>query len=102
MITAGVMGLVSRFRYIMVTEALLEMLTPDEIDQVIAHEIGHIKHHHLVLYLLFFIGFMLISYAAYPVAVLLLFFKNPFLQAHSTFSTSIRSAYPAHCIRRLS
>ncbi len=85
MITAGVMGLVSRFRYIMVTEALLDMLTPDEIDQVIAHEIGHIKHHHLVLYLLFFIGFMLISYAAYPVAVLLLFFQGPFLKALQFF-----------------
>jgi Zn-dependent protease with chaperone function len=81
MITAGVMGLVSRFRYIMVTEALLEMLTADEIDQVIAHEIGHIKHKHLLLYLFFFIGFMLISYTAYPVAVMLLFFKGPFLSA---------------------
>jgi Zn-dependent protease with chaperone function len=79
MITAGVMGLVSRFRYIMVTEALLNLLRPDEIDQVIAHEIGHVKRKHLLLYLMFFIGFMLISYAFYPISILILFVESPFL-----------------------
>jgi hypothetical protein len=54
MITAGVMGLVSRFRYILVTDALLSLLTPQEVDQVIAHEIGHVKRKHLPLYLLLF------------------------------------------------
>lgn len=63
MITAGVMGLVGRFRYILVTKALLQLLGTEEIEQVIAHEIGHVKRRHLVLYLLFFIGFMLVSYA---------------------------------------
>jgi Zn-dependent protease with chaperone function len=77
MITAGVMGLVGRFRYILVTKALLYMLTPDEIDQVIAHEIGHVKRKHLLLYLLFFIGFMLISYAVVPLSYYLIFFINP-------------------------
>ena len=77
MITAGVMGLVARFRYILVTDALLNMLTPDEVDQVIAHEIGHVKHRHLLLYLLFFIGFMLISYTVFPVADLLVFSLRP-------------------------
>lgn len=62
MVTAGVMGLVGRYRYILVTEALVQMLRPEEIDQVIAHEIGHVKRGHLLLYLLFFIGFMLVSY----------------------------------------
>lgn len=85
MITAGVMGLVARFRYILVTEALLTILTPDEVDQVIAHEIGHVKHKHLILYLLFFIGFMLISYTVYPLAELLLFSKGPLLAAIKTF-----------------
>ncbi len=56
MITAGVMGLVKRFRYILVTNALLQMLEPEEIDAVIAHEIGHIKKKHLLFYLLFFVG----------------------------------------------
>jgi len=80
MITAAVMGLVARFRYILVTDALLKMLSPDEVDQVIAHEIGHVKRRHLMLYLLFFVGFMVISYAAYPVSKLLFFFMGPILQ----------------------
>ncbi len=79
MITAGVMGLVSRFRYILVTDALMQILTADEIDQVIAHEIGHVKRKHLLLYLLFFIGFMLISYSVSPISYYLLFFTQPIL-----------------------
>ncbi len=79
MITAAVMGLVSRFRYILVTDALLRLLTPDELDQVIAHEIGHVKRYHLFLYLLFLLGFMLISYAAYPISLVLLLFFEPAL-----------------------
>lgn len=79
MITAGVMGLVSRFRYILVTEALLRLLTPQEVDQVIAHEIGHVKRKHLLLYLLLFVGFMLISYAVYPLSVALTIFSKSIL-----------------------
>ncbi len=75
MITAGVMGLVSKFRYIMVTEALMKLLTPDQVDQVIAHEIGHVKHKHLQLYLMFFIGVMLISYTVFPLGYYLIFSK---------------------------
>jgi Zn-dependent protease with chaperone function len=79
MITAAVMGLVGRFRYILVTDALLKLLHPEEVDQVIAHEIGHVKHKHLLLYLLFFIGFILIFYSAYPASTYLLSFKGPIL-----------------------
>jgi len=61
MLTAGVMGLVKRFRYILVTPALLRMLRPEEIEAVIAHEIGHIKKKHLVFYLFFFVGFILLA-----------------------------------------
>ena len=85
MITAGVMGMVARFRYILVTDALFSILTPEEVDQVIAHEIGHVKHKHLLLYLLFFIGFMLISYTVYPLSELLLFSKGPLIGVIETF-----------------
>lgn len=61
MITAGVMGLVGRFRYILVTRALIDMLHPVEVDAVIAHEIGHVKRFHIPFYLAFFIGYMLLS-----------------------------------------
>ena len=77
MITAGVMGLVSRFRYILVTNALLEMLSEEEIDQVIAHEIGHVKRKHLLVYLIFFIGAMAIAFASLYFIHYLVFFSGP-------------------------
>ena len=77
MITAGVMGLAGRFRYILVTEAMGNLLEPEEIDAVIAHEIGHIKRKHLLFYLFFFIGFMVISYATLDFIVYLLVFSQP-------------------------
>ena len=52
MITAGVMGLINKFRYILLTNALLNLLEPEEVDAVIAHEIGHIKKKHLLFYYL--------------------------------------------------
>jgi Zn-dependent protease with chaperone function len=61
MITAGVMGLVRRFRYVLVTPALLQHLRPDELDAVIFHEIGHIKNYHLFYYLIFFAGYLVIT-----------------------------------------
>jgi Zn-dependent protease with chaperone function len=69
MITAAVMGLIKKFRYILVTHSLLDMLQPEEIDAVIAHEIGHVKKHHLLFYLLFFIGYMIISYATFNLLI---------------------------------
>ena len=73
MITAGVMGLVKKFRYILVTNALLHLLEPDELDMVIAHEIGHVKKMHLVFYLVFFAGFLLISHTVVKLIILLIY-----------------------------
>jgi len=61
MITAGVMGLIRRFRYVLVTPALLQHLAPDELDAVIFHETGHIKKHHLFYYLIFFAGYLVVT-----------------------------------------
>ena len=73
MITAGVMGLVKKFRYILVTNALLHLLEPDELDMVIAHEIGHVKKKHLVFYLVFFAGFLFISHTVVKLIILLIY-----------------------------
>lgn len=77
MITAGVMGLVKKFRYILVTNDLLRFLEPEEIDAVIAHEIGHIKKKHLIFYLVFFVGYMLISFATFDLLVYFIIFTEP-------------------------
>jgi Zn-dependent protease with chaperone function len=77
MITAGVMGLIKKFRYILVTRSLLEMLHPEEIEAVIAHEIGHVKRKHLLFYLIFFVGYMLLSYVLFDFIIFSLMYTKP-------------------------
>jgi Zn-dependent protease with chaperone function len=60
-LTAGIMGIVPGLRYLMITPALLETLSEEEVDSVLAHEIGHVKHLHLVLYLVLFLGFSVLA-----------------------------------------
>jgi len=44
---AFVSGMLERRRYLFVAEHLLTDLPPDEVDAVIAHEIGHLVHRHV-------------------------------------------------------
>ena len=46
---AAVAGLLPRCRYVFLTDALLARLTDDEIEAVFGHEVGHVRHHHLLL-----------------------------------------------------
>ncbi|MBI5368181.1 MAG: M48 family metalloprotease [Planctomycetes bacterium] len=55
---ALVVGLWGRLRYVLLTDALLEQLTPEEIEGVFGHEMGHARHHHLPVFFLFLIGGM--------------------------------------------
>lgn len=58
LITAGIVGPVPRYRYLLITPALASILDADEMASVIAHEAGHVKHNHLWFYLLFFSGLL--------------------------------------------
>lgn len=67
------MGLTRRFRYLLLTPGLLHSMTTEEVDAVLAHEIGHVKRHHLQLYILFFMGFLVFAeLGSYPTLYLLL------------------------------
>ena len=81
MLTAGVMGIARKFRYILVTESLLRALTPEEVDAVIAHEIGHVKKHHLLYYIFFMACFMLVVFAIYDVTIYLILYAEPLFKA---------------------
>ena len=61
MATAGVMGLLPGLRYILVTDPLLNILSEDEINAVMAHEMGHVKYMHVFFYMLFLLGYIGIS-----------------------------------------
>ena len=72
-LTAGVMGISKKFRYLLLTPALINALNTEELEAVLAHEIGHVKKHHLQLYLVLFLGFgLLLSLIANPLLYLLL------------------------------
>ena len=62
MMTAGIMGIVPRFRYVLITDSLLDALTVEELKAVLAHEMGHARYHHLIFYVFFFLGFMVLSF----------------------------------------
>ncbi|MBC2715677.1 MAG: M48 family metalloprotease [Desulfobacteraceae bacterium] len=89
MITAGVMGLIRQFRYILVTPALMRHLDPSEIDAVIAHEIGHIKKNHLSFYLAFFAGYLVVTFTALD----LILYAIIYAEATYGFINSSSSAY---------
>ncbi len=60
MMTAGIMGVVARFRYILITDSLMEILSIDELKSVLAHEMGHAKYRHFLFYMLFIMGLLVI------------------------------------------
>lgn len=88
MITAGVMGLIKRFRYILVTKALLSLLEPEEVEAVIAHEAGHIKRNHLLFYLLFFSGYMLLAVSTFDIVIYFVICAKPFYRFLVDFGIS--------------
>jgi Zn-dependent protease with chaperone function len=56
---AMVVGVVPVIRYVLLTDRLISDLSPDEVEAVFGHEVGHVKHHHMLYYL----GFLLVSMA---------------------------------------
>jgi Zn-dependent protease with chaperone function len=57
---AMLIGLFPRLRYVAFTDRLLAEMTPDEVEAVFGHEVGHVKHRHM----LFYLGFLMISLLA--------------------------------------
>ena len=53
---AMVTGLLPWMRYIVVTDRLIQELSYEEVEAVFAHEVGHVKHHHMLFYILFLLG----------------------------------------------
>jgi STE24 endopeptidase len=56
MVNACVTGILPGFRYVLLTDALIDSLSPFEIAAVFGHEIGHIAHRHLLYFGFFFMG----------------------------------------------
>ncbi|MCK5163203.1 MAG: M48 family metalloprotease [Desulfobacula sp.] len=94
MITAGVMGLIGRFRYILVTPALLNSLDDDEIDAVMLHEIGHVQKYHMLFYLFFFAGFIACNFVFFEPVMLLLYIIEPVYKLFEFIGVEKNTAHP--------
>ncbi len=51
-VNAAILGLFPRFRYVILTDGLLESLQPTETEAVFGHELGHAKRHHVAIFFL--------------------------------------------------
>ena len=47
MINGAVMGAITPVRYILLTDALLETLPRERVEAVMAHELAHVRRHHI-------------------------------------------------------
>ncbi len=49
-LTAAILGVLGPLRYVIFTSDLLQRLSPEAIEAILAHEIGHSRHKHLLIY----------------------------------------------------
>ncbi len=55
-VNAGVTGILPGFRYVLISDAMVDHLHPLQVEAVFGHEVGHIAHRHLPFFGLFLLG----------------------------------------------
>lgn len=69
-LTAAIIGIVPRYRYILFTRRLLDEMPEHSIEAILVHEIGHSYHKHLLIYPFIILGMSvgigLLSYLFHP------------------------------------
>src|SRR5262249_5492261 len=79
---AMVTGVLPRLRYVVFTDRLLSDLSVDEVEAVFGHEVGHVKHHHMLFYLGFLVASMVVVVGAWESVL-------PWLSLEETASDSL-------------
>ena len=89
MANAMVIGVLPWPRYVIFTDRFLEEFNGDEVEAVFGHEVGHVKHQHM----LFYLGFLMLSMAVAAYACLAL---SPWLPglAGGTLATAALDGLP--------
>ena len=82
---AAVAGTLQWNRRIFITDTLLKYFTDDQIETIVAHELGHIRYKHIPTYVLFSILYLL----SYP--LFLIFIEQPIL---NFLPTTLLENYP--------
>ncbi len=96
-LTAAIVGFISRWRYILITPSLYELLDANELKAVIAHEMGHVKLKHMPFYLAFFIGFSVLLYSFSDIVLVMLLGNKIFLRMATSAGTLGRSIFAFFC-----
>jgi STE24 endopeptidase len=78
---ALVAGILPLPRYVVLTDRLVSDLTPDEVEAVFGHEVGHVKHRHMLYYFSFLMLSMTVVWAVATI------YLEPYLNALPTFHT---------------
>ncbi|MEM7577697.1 MAG: M48 family metallopeptidase [Planctomycetota bacterium] len=79
LINAAVMGLIPQLRYVLLSDGLLDQLHKPHVEAVMAHELGHVKHRHLV-WLVLFAGLLLGAAFSVADAVIIRTTDAPWMQ----------------------
>lgn len=90
-ITAGVMGIFGRFRYLLITPALIRSMSDEELGAVIAHEAGHVKYRHMMLYIVVIGAFSVASIIVSPSFEELILFSGFFSTLTDQYGITGRS-----------
>jgi Zn-dependent protease with chaperone function len=85
MLTAAVVGILPGLRYILITPGLLRLLEIPELRAVVAHEMGHVRKKHLLLFILLFILYILLVYNLSDLTTILV------LSNHTILNWALRS-----------
>jgi len=91
--TAGVVGLGARVRYLLLSPSLLDILNMDELDAVVGHEVGHVRHRHMIFYICYVLGYTVFAYAFLNVFFALLLSQDLFFDLLLSEDGALRAGF---------
>ncbi len=77
---AMVVGVLPAPRYVVMTDRLIDGLTDEELEAVFGHEVGHVKHFHMIYYLGFLFMSLIVLALSWRLAALALVAQIPMLE----------------------
>ena len=84
---AAVAGLLSKFRFVYITDFLLDVFSNNQIESVVGHELGHLRLGHVISYLLFSINAILLAIIAK--SFLIIFYPYFYVNSNITYILEI-------------
>ncbi len=90
-LTAAVIGIYPRFRYVLFTKRLIHQMKPECLEAILCHEIGHSYHKHLWIFPFIFGG---MGFCAVAVSYLVTYaFDNPYFYYFAIFVSFLATSF---------